>query len=406
MPIPSDIAGLKLWLKADAIAGLNDADPVASWPDSSAQGNNAAQATASKQPTYRANQQNGLPAVRFDGVNDLLMLAANITVGVSTVFAVLKKTGAAVTQAIFVPSGAGLYAPLTAGQFGVIATVAVLHTSQLPAGFVMLAAVIRAANDIDLIQGATLVNRTNGTGFAVRTQTAVGADATGIQHFGGDLCELIVYDSALSNANRDAVFAYLNAKYFPAVTRTKSVHRYAETPLPQITAGSAVVWSTTSGTLLTDDDPRTVYDGVSSVASVFLEPLNETRAVTVTASGVGSAVVQVYGTFPLSPDWGYKPIIEEPANVSQAEDQVTFKVKYKGDPVTAFEFTLTDRSVDDDETFADFRAHHRLHLPWYFTDPETGVSHKLRIDQKRFEAERFSDRNNRSVLARKYSGAI
>ncbi|MGH7543813.1 MAG: PKD domain-containing protein [Gemmatimonadota bacterium] len=67
---PGTIPGLAMWLQADKIQGLSDADPVATWADQSGSCNNATQSTASKRPTYRVNQLNGLPAVFFDASDD------------------------------------------------------------------------------------------------------------------------------------------------------------------------------------------------------------------------------------------------------------------------------------------------------------------------------------------------
>jgi hypothetical protein len=69
---PADIAGLQIWLKADAITGLNDGEPVATWNDSSINGRNLTQATSTKRPLYKTAVQNGLPVMRFDGVDDYL----------------------------------------------------------------------------------------------------------------------------------------------------------------------------------------------------------------------------------------------------------------------------------------------------------------------------------------------
>lgn len=69
---PLDIAGLKLWLDASQIVGLNDGDSVTTWSDLSGQGNDVTQATASKKPTYQTAEINSLPVVRFDGVDDSL----------------------------------------------------------------------------------------------------------------------------------------------------------------------------------------------------------------------------------------------------------------------------------------------------------------------------------------------
>lgn len=73
---PTDLAGLVLWLKADSLA-LNDGDAVASWTDSSGNGNTASQGTAANKPTYKAAIINGKPVVRFDGSSDFLTVTRN-----------------------------------------------------------------------------------------------------------------------------------------------------------------------------------------------------------------------------------------------------------------------------------------------------------------------------------------
>jgi len=69
---PPDIAGLQLWLDANQITGLNDGDAVATWSDASGNANHGTQSSASKRPTYQTNEQNGLPGVLGDGVDDVL----------------------------------------------------------------------------------------------------------------------------------------------------------------------------------------------------------------------------------------------------------------------------------------------------------------------------------------------
>src|SRR6185503_18751932 len=67
---PSDISGLKIWLKADAGAGSSDGDPVGTWTDQSGTSHDFTQATSGKKPLYKTNIQNSLPVVRFDGSDD------------------------------------------------------------------------------------------------------------------------------------------------------------------------------------------------------------------------------------------------------------------------------------------------------------------------------------------------
>ena len=90
--------GLNVWLKADAIAGLTNGDFVSSWDDSSGNGNHATNSTAIKQPTYRTNVVNDLPAVRFNESSAMTNWLQNLTYvhGTSngTQVVVTKRNGA------------------------------------------------------------------------------------------------------------------------------------------------------------------------------------------------------------------------------------------------------------------------------------------------------------------------
>lgn len=75
---PPQFGNLKLWFEADdtalnssdAPAGNNDG--VKTWTDKSGSGNTLTQGTSSKRPTFQTNVQNGLPAVYFDGIDDVM----------------------------------------------------------------------------------------------------------------------------------------------------------------------------------------------------------------------------------------------------------------------------------------------------------------------------------------------
>ena len=81
---PANIAGLRLWLKADAdvysdaagtIPAVYDGDVVGCWKDQSGNGYDVSQATTSKKPLLRigADGINGRPTVSFDSSDDLLV---------------------------------------------------------------------------------------------------------------------------------------------------------------------------------------------------------------------------------------------------------------------------------------------------------------------------------------------
>ena len=83
-------AGLQLWLRADAgVDTLNGT--VSRWHDQSGNGNDAIQASASRQPLLVAGRLNGIPVVRFDGVNDKLGFTGTTHMTQFSLFVVLNN---------------------------------------------------------------------------------------------------------------------------------------------------------------------------------------------------------------------------------------------------------------------------------------------------------------------------
>lgn len=110
---PSSLSGLVLWLKADSLA-LADGTAVSLWQDYSGLSNNAIQATGANQPLLKTAILNGLPILRFDGVNDTLTIAATLITGGFSVFIVRKSAvspSSAVALAMKVGTG------IAAGHF-------------------------------------------------------------------------------------------------------------------------------------------------------------------------------------------------------------------------------------------------------------------------------------------------
>lgn len=93
------VNGRELWLDANVSATLTIATGVSSWADCTGNGRALAQATGAKQPTVVAALQNGLPGVRFDGVNDFLSAAPAVELkNGSTVFVVVGVNFANTTK--------------------------------------------------------------------------------------------------------------------------------------------------------------------------------------------------------------------------------------------------------------------------------------------------------------------
>lgn len=74
--VPSDLAGLNAWYKADSLS-LSDGATVATWTDSGSNGYNATQATEDYKPTFETNELGGKPVVRFSGTDKRLNIAGN-----------------------------------------------------------------------------------------------------------------------------------------------------------------------------------------------------------------------------------------------------------------------------------------------------------------------------------------
>jgi hypothetical protein len=65
---PKNVLGLAAWFDAsDASSVTLNGSTVSLWGDKSGNGRNAIQDTALNQPTWLTNQQNGLPAITWDG---------------------------------------------------------------------------------------------------------------------------------------------------------------------------------------------------------------------------------------------------------------------------------------------------------------------------------------------------
>lgn len=221
--------GLKLWLKADAITGLADDDPVATWNDSSGNGNNATQATEANKPLYKTNILNGQPVVRFDGTNDFLRKTSAAGLAAATAasaFAVVRvvDTGGtpyicnyAADKITFYATSAEHLAIQSSGDIGY--SVHRLAVSQAATWVVASATIDRAlaTNEAKLWVNSTPgdtydANANNTVAFGAGAWT-VGASDSDAALFNGDIAEVLVYNSALSIPQLQQVNRYLGNKY-------------------------------------------------------------------------------------------------------------------------------------------------------------------------------------------------
>lgn len=205
---PSDVAGLKLWLKADALS-LNDNDAVSSWTDSSGNANHAT-GSGSTRPIYKTNIINGLPVVRFDDSDDNLD-TPSISWTNQTIFLVL------------IGGGGGYPVTFSSGSenaviYGFVAnTLEIYNNPRIQIGNFSSAAY---ATIIRNSAGTTTVRRNGAQTGTSGTVSIPGAGAVRLgksfvpsDPWGGDMAELLIYDAVISGTDLTNIESYLATKY-------------------------------------------------------------------------------------------------------------------------------------------------------------------------------------------------
>jgi hypothetical protein len=221
---PAALTGLALWLRPEGLTGLNDTDPVAVWPDSSGNSRDATQATANKRPLYRTGIRNNWPVVRFDGSNDGLVTPSFSVGPTYTLFIAGQVTGGSYPQSFAAgDSGAPrlfqLNAQSSAGlDFAVFNNAGGFFedTQSTPPTAFHIAAAVRRSTEAQVYgsgasNGATATTGTGNSGARPLTIGIYGDQTS--QALTGDIAEVILYDSGLSNADRALVEAYLAGRF-------------------------------------------------------------------------------------------------------------------------------------------------------------------------------------------------
>jgi hypothetical protein len=198
--------GLVLWWRADAGVPGEAGDY---WEDQSGQGNHGYQPSGAKAPRLFPNAVNGLPVMRFDGVDDTVQLTNRLT-SVRTVFWVVSESpdaAGASTERSLLGDYNSVYFRGGNGDPGAIWGAGA--SSQVKQGQTRV-------NGVPVDGTATARPRQMSVVSLVTTGNAT-ADRFGEAYYSvpwwGDLAELIVYERALDAGEVSAVEKYLNGKY-------------------------------------------------------------------------------------------------------------------------------------------------------------------------------------------------
>lgn len=212
---PTGIAGLQSWHKADAITGKADNDTVAQWDDLSGNARHATEAT--NPPTYQTAEINGLPVVRFNGTANRLgfSLANNDTS--FTLFAVVRNSVITGGQGVLGWGGSSrMLSEGTDGGFYWNTSGGIGANGGAGAGAVIATFkhISAASADVHYNGGAAIniVPNSQWSGGGLAT-FVIGQTGGGASFWTGDMGELLIYNTDLSDADRMAVRNYLNSKW-------------------------------------------------------------------------------------------------------------------------------------------------------------------------------------------------
>ncbi|HVV71673.1 MAG TPA: LamG-like jellyroll fold domain-containing protein, partial [Verrucomicrobiae bacterium] len=229
---PQPVPKLVAWFKADALAGVADGSPVSKWPDASGNTNDASQVNLSQRPVYASKALNDLPVIRFSGTNSSFLAFTRPVQDDFTIVCVFQSTQGVGTGTQFY-QGAGLVngeVPNVVNDFGT----SLNANGQILAGTgnpdVTLASApgfndgqphvvtfsrVRATGALSLFVDGVLQGMTVGSKLSLTAppRLVIGAQQTELNFLNGDIAEALVYDAALSDADRATVEGSLECKY-------------------------------------------------------------------------------------------------------------------------------------------------------------------------------------------------
>lgn len=216
---PDDVANLGLWLKADSLTNAHNT-AVTSWADQSGNGNDAASSTFD--PDFNEGIRNGLPAVVFTAASTDYLELPGITWDPSTqvftilaVFSVSLGTGA--HEVVLQQAGGGrrlLWVNNASSRANTrVDATSVVHTTAVSANTALQYSVVWDLANLELYNLGAQVDSQVRTGESYAGAWRIGASGLPNQYLDGGIAEIILYDSNLSVADREAVECYIGEKY-------------------------------------------------------------------------------------------------------------------------------------------------------------------------------------------------
>lgn len=218
---------------ASALA-LSDTDPVSSWTDATGNGNHATQATSAYRPIFRTNQRNGLAVVRFTGDNvtgpHFMDTPVSASTSGVTMITVVKATSVFNGKATIIgsTSSGGWQTDMSTSdglrmlrQYAAQMHLTGVSTIALSTWYILTARYLPGTGTALRINGTAYTSGASHTPSASRTMIlgrnpglgVAPESSSGNFFFGGDMAEIRVFTSGLSDAEVAAHEAELATKW-------------------------------------------------------------------------------------------------------------------------------------------------------------------------------------------------
>ena len=202
---PKSIDGLVLWLDANAGITKDVNGQVSQWDDQSGEDNHAAQSTPASQPIHEANIVNGRPVVRFDGADDFMEFSA-IT-NIRTAFFVVRSFTPVPSRGIILGDSSAFHWHddgdnmfHSSNSHSNIRTGSAYTNGSVVSPTSLLKPTVFEVITVATAGNVTASRLTRDRGFSDRV-------------WWGDYADVLIYDTPLSSADREAVEEYLADKY-------------------------------------------------------------------------------------------------------------------------------------------------------------------------------------------------
>lgn len=218
LPVQAD---LQLWLRADNMLTNGDVsadgETIATWTDDSGNGNDATQGTAEAKPTYRANVHAGHPAVSFDRTDDQLDTGLDIGSQPYSIFCVCafrdgdgSLGSSSHFRNVVRTASSNVIMGLRGSTYGIYnGTSTIAGETIADERWVAFSYVVDGSGGEFWLDGES-----QGTDAAAPALTDISisrGDTNGFMF--GFVGEVLVYDVALSDEDREAVEDYLMSKW-------------------------------------------------------------------------------------------------------------------------------------------------------------------------------------------------